>query len=213
VPSSQFIHVVATFDSTIGLMRIYLNGVLAAQTVTPVVPFRELDPNANPGCAIGNHSGFPTSPHNHPFQGLIDELQIYNRALSANGVQALYSAGAARRKAVAIQVQVVPDSPHHTIDLRSPSIRVAILSTSWFNAPREVDPSSLTFGPAGAVGSLILSQVRGEDVNGDGLPDLVRDFRTGSARFPLDAAEAVLKGTTTDSSVIVGATPILPVTQ
>jgi hypothetical protein len=55
--------------------------------------------------------------------------------------------------------------------------------------------------------------VRDEDVNGDGLPDLVCEFRTSLTGFHLEDAEAVLKGGTTDGGAIVGANPILPVTS
>lgn len=79
VPKGQFFHVAATFDETIGLMRFYVNGVLSAQTVTDVAPFRDLDQNWKPGLGIGNHSGLPDPSHNYPFHGLIDELQLYNR--------------------------------------------------------------------------------------------------------------------------------------
>ena len=212
VPKGQFVHVAATFDADIGLMRIYVNGILTAQTLTDVTPFRDLDPNFNPGVGIGNHPGLPMPPHNYPFHGLIDELQLYNRALSASEVQAIFTAGAAHRKAAAIEIDVVPGSPRHIIDLRNSAITVAILSSPWFNAPREVDPNSLTFGATGDEPSLILSQVREADVNGDGLPDLVCQFRTSLAGFHLDDKEAVLKGGATDGGAIVGANPILLVT-
>jgi methylaspartate ammonia-lyase len=55
--------------------------------------------------------------------------------------------------------------------------------------------------------------VREEDVNGDGLPDLVCEFRTSQAGFHLDDTEAVLEGATTDGGAMVGANPILPVTS
>ncbi len=212
VPKGQFFHVAATFDANIGLMRIYVNGALAAQTITDAIPFRDLDPSFNPGVGIGNHSGLPKPPLNYPFHGLIDELQLYNRALSASEVQAIFSAGAAHRKAAAIEITVEPGSPRHIVDLRNSAIPVAILSAPWFNAPRQVDPNSLTFGATGDERSLILSQVREEDVNGDGLPDLVCEFRTSEAGFRLNDTEAVLKGATTDGGTIVGANPVLLVT-
>jgi hypothetical protein len=96
---------------------------------------------------------------------------------------------------------------------RNATIPVAILSSPWFNAPREIDPSTLTFGPAGDEQSLILSQIREEDVDGDGLPDLICEFRTSQAGFHLDDAEAVLKAATTNGGAIVGANPIVPVTS
>jgi WD40 repeat protein len=55
-------------------------------------PFRDLDPASNPSIGIGNHGGYPNTPHNFPFNGLIDELSD-NRALTAGEVLGLYKAG------------------------------------------------------------------------------------------------------------------------
>ncbi len=86
LPLGQFVHVVATLDDSDGDMRLYLNGVLMQQTFTEHRPFRDLDPNSNPGIGIGNHGGYPNSPHNFPLDGLIDELRVYDEALSASEV-------------------------------------------------------------------------------------------------------------------------------
>src|SRR5205823_976257 len=74
--------------------KLYINGSLADQAVTTVRPFRDLDPVSNPGIGIGNTGAYPTTPYNYPFNGLIDELSVYNRALTAGEVQGIYSAGA-----------------------------------------------------------------------------------------------------------------------
>jgi len=95
VPLGQFIHVAATLDDATGAMKLYENGAVVAQTVTTLRPFRDLDPASNPSIGIGNHGGYPTSPHNFPFNGLIDELSVYNRAITASEIFAIYSAGSA----------------------------------------------------------------------------------------------------------------------
>jgi hypothetical protein len=92
LPLGVFSHVAATLDDATGSMRLYVNGALAAQTVTPVRPFRDLDPASNPSIGIGNHGGYPTTPHNFPFDGLIDELSVYNRAITPEEVQGIYGA-------------------------------------------------------------------------------------------------------------------------
>ena len=58
-----------------------------------VRPLGDLDPASNPSIGIGNHGGYPTTPHNFPFDGLIDELAIYNRALTESEIQGIYNAG------------------------------------------------------------------------------------------------------------------------
>ena len=40
MPFGEFVHVAGTLDDATGWMRIYVNGVLAAQTQTSVRPFR-----------------------------------------------------------------------------------------------------------------------------------------------------------------------------
>jgi hypothetical protein len=92
MPIGQFFHVAATLDDATGAMRLYINGVLKAQTVTSVRPFGDLDPAYNPSIGIGNHGGWPTTPHNFPFHGLIDELKVYDIALSQAEVQASFNA-------------------------------------------------------------------------------------------------------------------------
>jgi hypothetical protein len=89
----QLTHVAATLDDATGLMTLYVNGVLAAQTTTDVRPFADLNGARNPGIGIGNRGGYPGTPYNSPFNGLIDELSVYNRALTPGEVLGLYKAG------------------------------------------------------------------------------------------------------------------------
>ena len=74
-----------------------------------------------------------------------------------------------------------------------------------------MDPSSADFRSHRGRVKPDLSQIHEQDVNGDGLPDLVCEFRTHSTGLSLDDREAVLKGATTDGAAIVGANAILPV--
>jgi hypothetical protein len=89
----QLIHVAATLDDATGAMRLYENGTMVAERFTTIRPFRDLDPASNPSIGIGNHGGYPTTPHKMFFDGLIDELSLYNRALTAEEVQSIYNAG------------------------------------------------------------------------------------------------------------------------
>ena len=89
---NQWTHVAATLDGSTGTMSIYTNGVLADQTVTDVRPFGNLIPGDSPGVGIGNvNDGF----NNFPFTGDIDEISLYNRALSSNEIVSIYNAGSA----------------------------------------------------------------------------------------------------------------------
>ncbi len=93
IATGQFIHVAATLDDATGTESLYENGALVAQQVTTIRPFQNLDPTQNPSIAIGNHGGYPNSPHNFPFNGLVDELSVYNRALTPSEVFGIYKAG------------------------------------------------------------------------------------------------------------------------
>jgi hypothetical protein len=91
---------------------------------------------------------------------------------------------------------------------------VAILSTADFHAATEVDRSSLGFGKTGEEYSLVTKRRKGapmcssEDVNADGLADLVCRFdvqRTGISRGDV---RAFLGGRTVEGLPIAGAGPI-----
>lgn len=94
MPMGQFVHVAGTLDDATGEMSLYINGVSVASKVTPVRPFGALDATQNPGLGIGNHASDPSvTPHNFPFNGLIDELRIHDNALSAEDVLQIYNSG------------------------------------------------------------------------------------------------------------------------
>lgn len=85
VQTGIWYHVVGTWDSSVGL-KIYINGNLE---------------NSNAALTTRGTSGQPLQIGNQPifgprlFNGLIDEASVYNRAVSAAEIQAIYDAGAA----------------------------------------------------------------------------------------------------------------------
>ena len=88
IPFNQWLHVAATLDDATGNARLFVNGALLAQTNTLLRPFRDLDPGSDPGVALGGHAG----GYNYfSFDGMIDELSLYNRALDTNEIAALYA--------------------------------------------------------------------------------------------------------------------------
>jgi hypothetical protein len=89
---NQWTHVAATLDGSSGTMSIYTNGVLAAQTVTAIRPFGQLEADQSPGVGIGNLND---GGNNFPFLGDIDEIALYNRALIPAEIQSIYNAGSA----------------------------------------------------------------------------------------------------------------------
>ncbi len=89
MPLGQFTHLAATLDDATGAMKLYINGAVVAQQVTAIRPFRDLTPTLHPGIGIGNAN----STYNVPFNGLIDELSMYNRGLTEGEVLGIYKAG------------------------------------------------------------------------------------------------------------------------
>src|ERR1019366_8422351 len=87
---NQWWYVAGTLDGASSKMSLYTNGILAGQITTTVRPFGALIPQDSPGIGIGNvNDGF----NNFPFWGDIDEVSLYNRALTAAEIQALYNPG------------------------------------------------------------------------------------------------------------------------
>src|SRR5206468_1484793 len=77
-------HVAAVYDGSNYL--IYVNGVVQSGS-----PFLDQDNEAaGPGSKIGSDNQIE-----EPFDGLIDEVEIFNRALSAAEILAIYNAGSA----------------------------------------------------------------------------------------------------------------------
>lgn len=86
IPVTQWTHLAATWDGT--FMRVYLNGALQTQTLAFAGP---IDVQTSPSpLLIG--TGTTSS---YGFVGLVDELSIYSRALTASEVLRIYSADSA----------------------------------------------------------------------------------------------------------------------
>ena len=81
-------------------------------------------------------------------------------------------------------------------------IPVAIISKTGFLAPSQVDQRSLTFGHTGNEQSLAFCN--SQDVNGDGIMDLVCQFYMSLTGFQIDDTAGVLKGQTVEGMAIFG---------
>jgi subtilisin-like proprotein convertase family protein len=93
LPINQWFHVAATLDGNTGTMSIYTNGVLAAQTSTTIRPDVVLLAGDEPSLGIAN-TGTPVWEY-IPFNGDLDEISLYSRALSASEIKAIYNAASA----------------------------------------------------------------------------------------------------------------------
>ena len=84
--NNTWYHLVATYDGTVH--KIYLNGTLKVQR-TPSVVKATVRANFFIGYVGTNEYGFPT--WTEKWKGYIDDLGIYNRALTVTEVQTIYN--------------------------------------------------------------------------------------------------------------------------
>jgi hypothetical protein len=170
VSAGIWYHVVAVkAASTISL---YVNGVQAGQTTLGGFnDTNQADLLIGANAVEGSHTN-----------GLIDEATIYNRALSAAEISALYNAGSAGKyKLTPVSIIVKPGvSPPVLTREAAEEIRVAILSNANFDATQINSDTIRTAGP-----SVNLRGKGGrcfpQDVDGDGALDLVCDVRAGES--------------------------------
>jgi len=94
-----------------------------------------------------------------------------------------------------VSIDIKPGTLENSINPKSHGkIPVAILSTSRFKAPDSVKQATLTFGRVGSEQSL--SFCKPEDVNEDGLPDLVCHFETQKTALGGGDTKGILRGVT-----------------
>jgi hypothetical protein len=122
---NQWWHVAGTLDGASGNLSLYTNGTLAAQITTTVRPLGNLIPQDSPGIGIGNvNDGF----NNFPFRGDIDEVSLYNRALSALEIQAIYNADGAGKCRTPVPPAIVSQPASQTA-LVGDTVNFAVTAT------------------------------------------------------------------------------------
>ena len=80
---------VVTFDENTKAFRLYVNGRSSDAATSTSSMDRDLEPWEDPGWGIGNVSG--NNWYNYPYNGSLDELRFYNRALGADEVALLFA--------------------------------------------------------------------------------------------------------------------------
>lgn len=106
--------------------------------------------------------------------------------------------------ALTVAIDIKPGSSTNPINPSGDGTTpVAILSTSSFGAPIQVDTASLRFGRTGKEASLVVCSTP-QDVNGDGRLDLLCHFSTQKTGFRAGDTQGVLTGRTTGGVAING---------
>jgi hypothetical protein len=155
ITPGQFTHVAMTYDAATGAFAIYVNGSVVNSTTVAAGGICTSDKNV----MIGSEDSFQGPSRR--FSGLVDEVTISNRALSASEIQGIFNAGAAGkcngpnpsptpaavREVQNISTRVVVGTGENVaiggfIILGSGSKRVIV---------RAIGPSLANFGVAGAM--------------------------------------------------------------
>jgi hypothetical protein len=200
VPFGTWTHVAGVYDGS--AIRLYVNGALAG---SPTFVAGSIVRSKNP-LNIGRD---PANP-DRLYHGLIDEVSLYNRALTADEIHAIFDEGSAAKckdsDVTEVQIDIKPGSSPNSINPKSNGvIPVALLTTETFDVTT-VDPLSVHFGPKGAKEAHNKGHI--EDVNHDGEPDLVLHFKTQATGIKCGDTSASLTGETFDGNPIQGSDAI-----
>ena len=95
--NDTWIHLTALFNHSTQSLQLYINGTLN-QTIEYSTDYSESTYTA----AIGNNRWAPSDGNWRHFNGTIDELRFYNRALSPNEIQYLYNNPSGNQAPIAI---------------------------------------------------------------------------------------------------------------
>jgi hypothetical protein len=131
--------------------------------------------------------------------GTLDDFQLFNRALSASEIQTLSC------QVTNVQIDIKPGSFPNSINLGSNgTVSVAIFSTATFDAT-QIDPLTVTLASAPVkLKGNGTPQFSNQDVDGDGLLDLVVHVSTSTLQLSETDTEAVLEGETFSGKAIRG---------
>jgi len=146
----------------------------------------------------------------HPFEGMIDDIRIYNRPLSNTEIQELYN----EEKDFELLIDIKPHEYPNIISMKGNGlVPVAILTTSMANGEpcdfdaTTVDAASLEFGPAGA--HIVHPNGHLEDIDNDGDIDLVVHFRKNETGLSCGDEFANLSGYTLNGMSIRGTDSVI----
>ena len=132
--------------------------------------------------------------------GLIDEVGIYDRALSATEIQAIFLAGSRGKcKVATVLIDIKPGSFPNSINPKSKGvIPVAIRTTGAFDATT-VNPTTVRFGRTGTEAAAVHSALE---------EDMILHFDTQETGIKCGGTSASLTGQTLGGKAIEGSDSI-----
>ncbi len=213
--AGQFHHFAGTYEqvsSTHVELRMYLNGALVRTETL-------LGNLANALTSVPLVIGRTAPNGGERYIGLIDEVELFNRALSASEIQAIFNAGSAgkcKTNTVPVDIDIKPGSDPNSINIGSGgTTAVAILGSANFDVTT-INPDTLTLGTAGVktVGKTARTLCSVADVSGDfsagpegtpdGFDDLVCHFITMDIAPEAGDTTATISGELNDGTAIEG---------
>lgn len=194
-----FQHVAATADTSTGMVKIYLNGqdlplttLFGPETLSgQLFTTDDLFIGRRQTSATGEGASGAAY-----YKGLIDEVEIYDRALSESEIQDIFYAGIAGNKCTGyptVTINIKPGSDSNFVNCNNANevIAVGILTTDDFDA-LSVNHTTVAF--EGATETHVdrrsgLARRHEEDVDDDGDTDLVLHFRLGDTGLDCDSTQ------------------------
>lgn len=215
LPRNSWHHVAGVYSNLNDFAALYMDGVLLKRNDSFTAPL-DNSGNTHP-LTIGAWMGDPAdgwqSHETHVWEGMIDEVAIYDRVLTPEEIEQHYLAGLSGHgyelSVIPVEIDIKPGSDPNSINCYNQEevITVAILTTDAFDATT-VDHTTVTF--EGATETHVNkkdyeARRHEEDVDGDGDTDLVLHFRRGDATgLTCESTQATLTGQTYDEVPIEG---------
>lgn len=168
-------HVAGTYDGT--AVRLFVDGkeVGTGTPATTPIAYGLTGAIVTNDLFIGDYNPFCTSCQPHAFEGAIDEVEIFERPLSQADIARIFAAGKAG-KCLPVRLEIEPSAHGIWVWDFERSVRVAVLGSPAFNAADIIQSTLRLFPASGRGGQAAARRCHLEDVNGDGIPDLVCHF-------------------------------------